>query len=63
MKVSWKDHRTKDEIHGIRQHERSIVGMIGNRLKNWIGYVLRGRTSFVKIVVKSRIVDKKMTGS
>jgi len=35
IKVSWKEHRTNEDILSMVQEERSMVSTIRNKQKNW----------------------------
>ena len=54
MKVSWKEHRTNEDILCMVQEEISFMSTIRNRQKNWLGRVLRGN-SLMKIALEGRL--------
>ena len=61
MKVSWKEHRTNEDILCMVQEERSLMSTIRNRQKNWLGHVLRGN-SLMQIASEGIMVGQKTIG-
>ena len=41
-KVSWKDKKTNEEVLNSVGEERSFVGIVLKRKKNWIGHTVQG---------------------
>ena len=39
-KVSWKDKKTNEEVLTTVGEERSLIRVIRNRKRNWIGHIL-----------------------
>jgi len=41
MKVSWKEHRTIEEVLQLVETEREVMDTLRSRQKRWIGHILR----------------------
>ena len=44
-KIKWQDKISNDEVLTTVNDSRYLITTIGERKKNWIGHVLRGRTA------------------
>jgi len=42
MKISWIEHRSNQEVLDMVGENRGLITSIWQRLKNWLGHVLRG---------------------
>ena len=42
MEISWRDHKTNEEVLRMVGVERTLISTIRNRQKNWMGHILRG---------------------
>ena len=60
-KISWKDHRTNEEVLRLVDEDRQIVTTIVRRKKNWIGHIVRGH-SMLKDVIEGRMEGKRPRG-
>jgi len=39
-KISWRDMKTNEEVLQTVQEERSLMGVIRRRTKNWISHII-----------------------
>ena len=60
-RVSWKEHRTNEDILKEIAEDRSLLQVIRTRQKNWIGHILRG-DSLVRISLEGRLIRKRGRG-
>ena len=60
-KVSWKDKLTNEDVLNSAGEERSFVGIVLKRKKNWIGHIVRG-DGLLKLVIERRMEGRKPRG-
>src|SRR6476619_4953810 len=60
-KVSWMNKRTNEQVLSSMNEKRSLIKMIWNRKKHWIGYVVRG-DGLMKLVLEGRMEEKRPMG-
>ena len=60
-KVSWKDKKTNEEVLNSVGEERSFVGIVLKRKKNWIGNIVRGNR-LLKQVIEGRMEGRRPRG-
>ena len=41
-KISWRDRMSNEKVLGLVKEKRSIMNIITERKKRWIGHILRG---------------------
>ena len=61
VKVKWSDRKTNEEVLSMVNEQRSLVGQIVNRKKNWVGHVLKG-DGFLREVMEGRMEGKRTRG-
>ena len=61
IKVKWSDRKTNEEVLSMVNEQRSLVGKIVNRKKNWVGHVLRG-DGLLREVMEGRTERKRTRG-
>ena len=59
--ISWRDHRSNEDVLREMNEERRLMTVIKRRQKNWIGHILRGESMF-KEVVEGRFEGRKPRG-
>jgi hypothetical protein len=59
--ISWKDHKTNQEVLRLVGEDLQIVETIIRRKKNWIGHILRG-DSLLKDTIEGRMEGKRPRG-
>lgn len=60
-KISWTEHKTNEEVlEGIGE-ERTLLKIIRERQKKWIGHTLRG-DNLVKTVIEGKMEGKRTRG-
>ena len=42
MKISWRCHKTNEEVLRMVGEERTLITIVKRRQKDWIGHSLRG---------------------
>src|SRR6476469_9261382 len=60
-KVSWMDKRTNEQVLSSVNEKRSLIKTIWDRMKNWIGHVVRG-DGLMKLVLERRMEEKRPKG-
>ena len=56
-KISWKDKMLNEQVLGVVKEKRTIMNVITESKKMWIGHILRG-DGLLKEVIEGRIVGK-----
>ena len=41
LKISFRDHKTNEEVLIMAGEERTLIAIIKRKQKNWIGHILR----------------------
>src|SRR6218665_502739 len=41
-RISWMEHRANEEILKMVDEQRSLIGIIRSRQRNWLGHIMRG---------------------
>ena len=44
MKISWTEHRANQEVLDMADENRSLMNIIRQKQKNWLGHVLRSES-------------------
>src|SRR6218665_3962777 len=60
-RISWTEHRTKEEVLKKVEEKRSLMDIIRTRQKNWIGHILRGN-SLQREILERRMKGKRGSG-
>ena len=60
-KISWRDRVSNEDVLTRVDERRSLMRIIWQRKKNWIGHVLRG-DGLLKDVLEGRMLGKKRKG-
>ena len=60
-KISWRTHTTNEDVLKLVGEKRTILDVILQRKKKWIGHILRGE-SLVKDVLEGRFDGKRGPG-
>ena len=61
MKISWTVHRSNQEVLDVVGENRGLITSIRQRLKNWLGHVLRG-DSLLRTVLEGRMERTRRRG-
>ena len=59
--VSGTNHRTNEEILQMVDENRSLIGIIRSRQRNWLGHIMRG-DSLLRPIIQLRMEGKKKIG-
>ena len=59
--ISWRDHRSNEDVLRKVNEERHLMTVIKRRQKNWIGHILRGESMF-KEVIEGRFEGRRPRG-
>ena len=60
-RIPWTEKKTNEDVLKLVEEERTLVGKILTRKKNWIGHVLRGN-GLLKEVMEGRMEGKRPRG-
>ena len=60
-KVSWREHKTNEEVLETIGEERFLIRTIKPRQKKWIGHTLRGE-SLLKTIIVGKMLGKRSRG-
>ena len=60
-RISWMGHRTNEEILQMVDENRSLIGIIRSRQRNWLGHIMRG-DSILRTIIVGRMEGKKKRG-
>jgi len=57
-RISWIEHRTKEEILQMVDEKRSLNGLIRGRQRNWLDRIMRGDL-FLRTIIEGRMEGKR----
>ena len=60
-KISWRDRMSNEKVLGLVKEKRSIMNIITERKKRWIGHILRGN-GLLREVTEGRMIGKRPRG-
>ena len=61
LKISWRDHKTNEEVLGMVGEKRTLITTIKRRQKNWIGHILRG-DGLLKDIIEGKFEGQRPRG-
>ena len=61
MEISWRDHKTNEEVLRMVGVERTLILTIRRRQKNWMGHILRG-DGLQKDIMDGKFEGRKSRG-
>ena len=61
LKISWRYHKTNEEIIRMVGEERILIITIKRRQKNWIGHILRGDW-LLKDIIEGKFAGRRPRG-
>ena len=61
LKISWRDHKTNEEVLRMVGVERTLISTIRNRQKNWMGHILRG-DGLLKDIIEGKFEGRRPRG-
>lgn len=56
-RVSWKEHKTNEEILKMVEEERSVIKTIRERQRKWMGHIMRG-DYLLRDIIEGRMEGK-----
>ena len=61
LKISWRDHKTNEEVLRMVEEERTLITTIRRRQKTWIGHILRGN-GLLKDIMEGKFEGRRPRG-
>ena len=61
LKISWRDHKTNEDVLRMVGEERALIKTIRRRQKNWMGHILRGK-GLLKDIVEGKFEGRRPRG-
>ena len=61
LKINWMDRVTNEEVLTLAQDSRTIISVIRERQKKWIGHIIRGNT-LLKTAIEGHYIGKPKRG-
>ena len=61
LKISWRDHKTNEEVLRMVEEERTLITKIRRRQKTWIGHIFRGN-GLLKDIMEGKFEGRRPRG-
>ena len=61
-RISWEDKKKNEEVLTAIGEERSLVGAVLKRKKNWIGHIVERGRGLLKLALGGRMEGKRQRG-
>ena len=61
LKISWRDHKTNEEVLRMVEEEQTLITTIRRRQKIWIGHIFRGN-GLLKDIMEGKFEGRRPRG-